>query len=152
MAAQALLRGNTWSALAQSKLVPAQYFRDPEDLEAYLEGSNFLADVNNERVSKNQTYKNNLMKLEKFVMYKFSEDKTVIPKESSWFSEWNATSEEETKLKDRTMYKEDWLGLKALDEKGRLEFKVADGGHMQLTDALLKDVFSKYFTRKEKKE
>lgn len=134
----------------QSTLVPAQYFRKEEELEKYLENSNFLADVNNEREVKNQTYKENLMKLEKFAMYMFSEDVTVIPKESAWFSEVNTTTGEETKLKDRLLYKEDWLGLKALDEEGKLDFMVAEGGHMQLSDELLRDTFKRYLTRKAK--
>ncbi|MCJ1381180.1 hypothetical protein MMC17_004289 [Xylographa soralifera] len=148
--AQGLLRGNTWSEFVQNKLVPAQYFRDPEELETYLENSNFLADVNNEREFKNETYKQNLIMLERFVMYLFSEDKTVVPKESSWFSEVNATTGKETKLKDRPIYQEDWLGLKTLDEHNKLEFKLTEGGHMQLTDELLKGVFKQYFTPKGK--
>ena len=129
----------------QSRLVPAQYFRREEELDKYLESSNFLADVNNERELKNGTYKANLMKLEKFGMYMFSEDITVIPKESAWFSEVNATTGEETKLKDRQLYKEDWLGLKALDEAGKLDFLIAEGGHMALSEELLNATFKRYF-------
>lgn len=141
--AQALLRGNTWSNLAQSRLVPAQYYRNPEDLESYLEYSNFLADINNERTIKNVRYRENLMKLENFVMYVFDEDTTVVPKETSWFAEVNGT--EVTALKDRTIYKEDWLGLKELDKKGALKFETAKGRHMELTDKLLSSAFEKYF-------
>ncbi|KAL8727318.1 MAG: hypothetical protein Q9181_005750 [Wetmoreana brouardii] len=139
------LKANTWTNFVQSRLVPAQYFRDPEDLEGYLENSNFLADINNERETKNATYKSNLKKLKKFVMYMFSEDTTVVPKESAYFADYNKTSDEVTWLKDREMYKEDWLGLKWLDGKKRLEFKVANGGHMQLSEDLLKDTFKRYF-------
>lgn len=74
-----------WSKLVQGGLIPAQYFRDPEDLDNYLQYSNFLADINNERALKNQTYKKNLMNLEKFVMYVFEKDETVHPKEVSDF-------------------------------------------------------------------
>ena len=126
--------------------MPAQYFRNAEDYEAYLEGSNFLADVNNERRLKNPAYAENLKKLEKFVMYVFDEDTTVVPPESGWFSEVNATTGEETKLKDRAIYKEDWLGLKWLDERGRLEFKSTPGRHMNLTDTLMISVFKTYFS------
>ena len=132
----------------QSRLVPAQYFRDPEDLESYLEHSNFLADINNERTKKNATYKKNMKKLEKFVMFMFSDDTTVVPKESAYFHEVNRTSEEITKLKDRALYKEDWLGLKWLDERHRLEFKIAKGGHMQFEGGLLEDTMRKYFNGK----
>ncbi|KAL8688336.1 MAG: hypothetical protein Q9218_005729 [Villophora microphyllina] len=139
------LKRNTWSNFVQSRLVPAQYFRDPEDIDGYLENSNFLADVNNEREIKNATYVSNLKKLKRFVMYMFSEDTTVVPKESAWFAEYNKTSEEVTWLKDREIYKKDWLGLKWLDEKGLLEFKIAEGGHMQLSEELLNDMFKRYF-------
>lgn len=140
---QALLRGNTWSSFVQSRLVPAQYYRNPNDLEKYLEHSNFLADINNERFIKNQTYKENLMKLENFVMYLFDEDTTVIPKETSWFAE--VIEDEVTDLRNRSIYTEDWLGLKELDKKGALQFKKTSGGHMSFSDELLKKVFRKYY-------
>lgn len=129
----------------QSRLVPAQYYRDPEDVEGYLENSNFLADINNEREIGNATYKENLKKLKKFVMFIFSDDETVVPKESAWFADYNKTSEEVTWLKDRKIYNEDWLGLKWLNEKHRLEFRVAKGKHMQLSEDLLSDAFKQYF-------
>lgn len=139
------LKARTWAPFVQSRLIPAQYFRDPEDLEGYLEHSNFLADVNNERTVKNSRYRENIKKLERFVMYMFSEDITVVPKESAWFQEVNATTGKVTKLQDRRLYKEDWLGLRFLDERSRLEFLVAEGRHMQITEDILIDVFSRYF-------
>ena len=126
--------------------MPAQYFRNAEEMDDYLEHSNFLADVNNERVVKNATYVKNMKKLRKFVSYMFKDDTTVIPKQSAWFSEVNGTTGAVTKLKDRKMYEEDWLGLKWLDEKGRVEFPVAEGGHMQLSDKILIEAFEKYFS------
>ena len=140
---QGILHSNTWSGFVQNRVVPAQYFRDPNDLENYLEHSNFLADINNEREVKNQTYKENLERLEKFVMYVFEEDTTVVPPESGWFGEVNGT--EVTALKDRDIYKEDWIGLKTLDKKGALEFKTTPGGHMNLGQELLESVFSNYY-------
>lgn len=105
-----------------------------------------MADINNERVLKNATYKNNMKKLERFVMFMFSDDTTVVPKESAYFYEVNRTSEEVTKLKDRDLFKEDWLGLKWLDERDRLEFRVAKGGHMQFEGGLLEDTMKRYFS------
>lgn len=140
---QGVLRSNTWSSFVQSRLVPAQYFRDPNQYDDYLEFSNFLADINNERAVKNQTYKENLEKLEKFVMYIFEDDETVVPKQTGWFAEVNGT--EVTELRERDIYKEDWLGLKTLDKKGALEFKSTPGGHMTLPQTLLEDVFTGYY-------
>ncbi len=142
---QGILKANKWTSFVQSRLVPAQYYRDPEQLDAYLESSNFLADINNEREAKNETYRKNMKKLDRFAMFMFSNDTTVIPPESAYFAEVNTTSAEVTKLQDRDMYKEDWIGLKYLDEMGKLDFRVAEGGHMQFADNVLADCFDQYF-------
>jgi palmitoyl-protein thioesterase len=149
--AMALLRLNTWSDYVQSHLVPAQYYRScnvstGKPTEEYLEHSNFLADINNERAKKNATYAKNLASLEKFVMYLFDDDTTVIPKQSGWFAQVsNLTSGDVVPLRNRTIYKEDWIGLRKLDEKGGLVFKRTEGEHMQLSEEVLTDVFKTYF-------
>lgn len=140
-----LLKSNTWSSYVQSHVVPAQYYRDPKDLETYLERSGFLADINNERQDKNATYKQNLVKLKGFVMYMFEDDETVVPKESSWFAEVIEDEDDDgddngkdgknrtvTLLRDRRIYKEDWLGLKTLDDAGKIEFLTTPGAHVRL--------------------
>ncbi|KAI1843867.1 hypothetical protein JX265_003763 [Neoarthrinium moseri] len=141
--AMALLHGNTFSQYVQSHLVPAQYFRDPEDLDNYLEHSNFLADINNERVLKNETYAENIAKLDNFVMYMFEDDKTVIPKETAWFEE--VIGEKRIPLRARKIYEEDWLGLRKLDRKGGLKFRTTPGDHMQLSDKVLESAFTEFF-------
>lgn len=143
--AESLLNANTWSKFAQGGLVPAQYFRDAADLKPYLEHSNFLADINNERKVKNESYTENMARLNKFVMFVFEDDVTVHPKESGWFAEKNSTSGNVTYLRDRPLYKEDWLGLKRLDEKDGLVFKTTPGAHMRLTDKALNETFKDYF-------
>ncbi|KAJ5861856.1 uncharacterized protein N7529_009166 [Penicillium soppii] len=143
--AEALLRSGRWTNFAQSRVVPAQYFRDPRELDQYLEHSNFLADINNEREVKNETYKKNLASLNKFAMFMFQEDTVAVPKESSLFSEVNATTGEVTPLHERPIYKEDWLGLKQLGEAGKLDFKTIPGQHMHLSDKVLRKAFEQYF-------
>jgi palmitoyl-protein thioesterase len=140
--AMGLIHGSPWGSV-QSTLVPAQYFRDPEQYEDYLKYSNFLADINNEREVKNATYKENIKKLESFIMYMFEEDEKVIPKETSWFEEVNGT--EHTPLRARKLYTEDWLGLRELDRKGGLKFRTAPGAHMAISDELLMEVFDSFF-------
>jgi palmitoyl-protein thioesterase len=143
--ANAILKSSTvWSDFVQSRLVPAQYYRDTTDMENYLEHSNFLADVNNERPTKNKTYADNLARLHKFVMVVFGDDKTVVPKESGWFAEVNRTSESVTPLRERPIYTEDWIGLRRLDAKGALEFLTVPGEHMNLVDKDLKKLFHAY--------
>ncbi|KAH8723633.1 Alpha/Beta hydrolase protein [Phaeosphaeriaceae sp. PMI808] len=147
-----LLKANTWGHWVQGNLVPAQYFKATnestgEPTEEYLETSNFLADINNERVLKNKAYAENLAKLDNLVLYLFEDDTTVIPKESGWFAYTNETDGSVTPLRERDIYKEDWIGLKALDKKGGLHFEVTEGGHMTLGDKVLTTVFKKYFSK-----
>jgi len=141
--AMALLKGNAWTSLVQNRLVPAQYYRNPAEYDKYLEYSNFLADINNERSYKNPKYKENIEKLENLVLYMFEDDTTVVPKETAWFEEVNGT--EITPLRARKMYSEDWLGLRALDRKGGLKFRTAPGEHMQLSEKLLNETFAEFF-------
>lgn len=148
--ATALVKGNAWTDYVQGKVVPAQYYRTvnatthaPTD--EYLRASGFLADVNNERAVKNEVYAQRMAALEKFVMYVFDEDTTVIPRDSGWFAEVNATSGETTPLRERALYQEDWLGLKKLDEKGGLVFRNASGGHMELGEEMLRKAFGDFF-------
>jgi palmitoyl-protein thioesterase len=148
--ATGLIKGNAWTDYVQGKVVPAQYYRTVNETtgqptEDYLAHSNFLADINNERKEKNEVYAKKIAALEKFVMYVFKEDVTVVPKETGWFAEVNATSGEVTPLRERTLYKEDWLGLQRLDKKGGLVFKSTTGKHMELSDKDLRDAFAEYF-------
>ena len=144
--AMALLRFNTWSSFVQNRLVPAQYYRDPstpETYETYLDNSNFLADANNERILKNNTYADNIAKLKNFVMYMFEDDTVVIPKRTSWFEEVNGT--ETIPLRERELYKEDWLGLKRLDKAGGLHFRSITAEHMDIPESVLNETMTDYF-------
>ena len=144
--AMALLRGSAWSSWVQANLVPAQYYRDPASAYAYdmyLQQSNFLADINNEREHKNLEYRENLARLVQFVMFMFEDDTVSIPKESSWFEEVNGT--ENVPLRARKIYAEDWLGLKSLDRKGGLKFRSIPGDHMELEEQVLNKTFAEFF-------
>ncbi|KAI0071724.1 alpha/beta-hydrolase, partial [Panus rudis PR-1116 ss-1] len=124
-------RGGFYTEWAQENLVQAQYFRDPDRLPLYLTSNKFLASINNEVDSAvNKTYSKNLSSLHKLVLVMFSEDKTVVPKESGWFGSYAPAEEESRGMRwpwtDRTIiplrlqpiYIEDRIGLKTLDERG----------------------------------
>lgn len=68
----------------QSSLVQATYWHDPLDEKTYKQKSEFLADINNEREI-NQTYIDNLNRLENLVLVKFDKDTIVQPRETEWF-------------------------------------------------------------------
>lgn len=141
--AMSLLRNSVWSEFVQGRLVPAQYYRDPQQYDKYLQHSNFLADINNEHDTKNETYKIHLASLEHFVMFMFKDDTVAIPKETAWFEEVNGTLT--LPLRARPLYYKNWLGLRDLDRKGGLKFRLAPGDHMELDEKLLNQTFAEFF-------
>ncbi|XP_054619047.1 palmitoyl-protein thioesterase 1-like [Dunckerocampus dactyliophorus] len=127
-----LLNSGPYNNLIQTTLVQAQYWHDPLNDDLYKQRSLFLADINQERVV-NETYKKNLQMLNKFVMVKFLQDSVVDPVDSEWFGflKTGHTKETET-LQESVLYKEDRLGLAAMDKAGKLVFLATDADHLQL--------------------
>jgi hypothetical protein len=66
-----MLNWGAYSSFIQSHLVQAQYWHDPLQEETYKQYSQFIAVVNNDHEF-NQTYKDNLEKLENLVLVKFA--------------------------------------------------------------------------------
>ena len=83
--ARDLLNYGAYVDFVQSFLVQAQYWHDPLHFDTYVEKSQFIAEVNNEKAVKNETYAVNLASLENFVMVKHNQDSMVEPRESSHF-------------------------------------------------------------------
>jgi len=152
--ARSAAKSAVYSNWAQKNIVTAQYYRDPANLETYLSASHFLAYINNEiEGSRNETYKRNLASLSNLVLVVFTEDETVLPKESSWFGA-EVVNEEESYIASQIsfsitkhletgraiivpmrlqpIYLEDWIGLRDLDDRGAIIFEECEGQHMQL--------------------
>ncbi|KIJ49683.1 hypothetical protein M422DRAFT_205209 [Sphaerobolus stellatus SS14] len=131
-----------YSDWVQTNIIPAQYYRDPRQLPLYLEANKFLVYINNEIAdARNETYAKNFASLENLVLVIFTEDKTVVPKESAWFGSYaeeddasSAPSEPRTIIPMRLqpLYTEDWIGLKQLDEAGKVKLESCEAKHMQL--------------------
>ena len=118
----------------QDSLVQAEYWHDPLNEKEYIDKCIFLPDINNYRAIKNDTYKNNLMSLNKFVMVKFLEDSFVQPIESEWFGFYKPGQDREViPLRESQLYKEDWLGLQKLDKANKLVFLASPGDHLRFT-------------------
>jgi len=117
----------------QDLVAPAQYYRDPLNHTNFIEGSKFLSDLNNMKEEKNQDYKDIISSLDNFVMIKWDDDATIIPRESSHFGYYVLGQDNLTEtLQETPLYTEDWLGLRTLDETGRLHFLNLPGGHMNM--------------------
>jgi len=128
-----LLNYGAYTSWVQDILVQAQYWHDPLAEQEYVNKSLFLAKYNNQGPVKNSAYKSNLMSVEKFLLVKFSKDTMVDPKGSEWFSWFDEDdSSQMVALNQTQLYKQDWIGLKALDQANKLEFMEVDGNHLQL--------------------
>jgi palmitoyl-protein thioesterase len=106
---------------AQGLFSFAGYWRDPYALQTYFKQKIFLSDINNERDEKNPIYKQRIISLENFIMGYSSEDTVLIPRETGWFGSFPQNSVSSTvPLEQQPMYTNDWIGLRTLQETGRL--------------------------------
>ncbi|XP_050523420.1 palmitoyl-protein thioesterase 1 isoform X2 [Daktulosphaira vitifoliae] len=129
-----LLNKDAYVSWIQDSFVQAEYWHDPIKENDYISRSYFLADINNERTN-NKIYRDNLLKLKNFVLIMFANDTMVIPKESSWFAFYSPGQDIKIMpLEQSTLYLLDRIGLKELEETGRLHFLAIPGDHLKFTE------------------
>ena len=87
------------------------------------------------------------IKLNKFVMVKFDQDSVVVPRGTEWFGFYEL-GQAQTMLNynETQLYQEDWIGLKTLDENGKVDFLVSEGDHLQFSDKFLYDIIKNYLS------
>ncbi|KAF8891720.1 Alpha/Beta hydrolase protein [Infundibulicybe gibba] len=102
-----------------------------------------------------QTYARNLATLNSLVLVIFTQDKTVVPKESAWFGS-QAVDPDSARpfgessrsgmsqqvmggdntiipMRMQPLYIEDWIGLRQLDERGAVVLETCEGEHMRIS-------------------
>lgn len=135
-----LLKLGVYSPIVRSEVVQAQYFKDPANLSAYFQHNQFLLDINNDHPDprkRNAQYARNLGSLDAFYMYIFEGDTVVVPKESGWFALQDPKEGRIKYLKELSLWREDRLGLRGLEETGRLFFRSLPGEHLKLSNDFL---------------
>merc|ERR1719400_1941042 len=129
-----LLNYGAYVDFVQNILVQAQYWHDPLHFDTYVEKSLFIAEINNEKAVKNESYAINLASLENFVMVKHNQDSMVEPRESSHFEFYTpGQADVILPLRESPLYTEDRIGLKTLDEAGRLVLMEVEGNHLEFS-------------------
>ncbi|KAF8356989.1 hypothetical protein PRIPAC_91984 [Pristionchus pacificus] len=94
----------------------------------------------------NLSYKTNLLALENLVLVMLDQDITVIPRESSWFGFYKEKDIDViVPYNESKLYTEDRIGLRTLDETGRLHFYTMKGRHMTYDWDVLKQLIDLYF-------
>lgn len=136
-----------YTKATQQLLFQVDYFRDPNRVgsDEYKQHSQ-LADWNNEGVSVNATYKENFIKVKRFIMIKALKDTMVFPNEGEWWGHFKEGSYTEVvQMRDTEYYKQDSFGLKTLDQSGKLTFSTTPGDHLQFSTTDLYGWADQYF-------
>lgn len=128
-----ITRELVYTSYVQNNVGPAGYFRNPYDYQGYVQGATFLPDLNNEKNKKLSIIKQKFSLLEKIVLVKFDQDTMIIPKETAWFGFYASDGETLVKMEDMDFYKNDYIGMKALNEAGKVNFLTFSGDHLQFT-------------------
>jgi palmitoyl-protein thioesterase len=139
-----LLNIGAYVGFIQDFLVQAEFWHDPLNEAEYKKKCVFLPDINQENTF-NADYKDRLSKLTNLILVKFTEDTMVQPRESEWFGFYKPGQNKEMyTLFESDLYTKDLLGLKGLNDTGRLHFLAAPFDHLQFTEQWFFDNLFQY--------
>ncbi|XP_053604671.1 lysosomal thioesterase PPT2 homolog [Plodia interpunctella] len=103
------------------------YWNDPYHQTLYESYSVYLPYINNHLTSaESGNFKSNLLKLKKLVLIGGPDDNVITPWQSSQFGYYSG-NETVVEMKDQAIYTEDRIGLKKLDDTGRLHLITVPG-------------------------
>uniref|UniRef100_A0A7N2LF57 Palmitoyl-protein thioesterase 1 n=1 Tax=Quercus lobata TaxID=97700 RepID=A0A7N2LF57_QUELO len=129
------------------QLIESMVYTDwVQDISAYLEGCKFLPKLNNEiNATRNSTYKERFASLQNLVLIMFEQDTVLVPKETSWFGYYpDGAFYPVLPAQETLLYTEDWIGLKILDEAGKVKFINVSGGHLEISTSDMKTYIVPY--------
>ncbi|KAK4434954.1 Palmitoyl-protein thioesterase 1 [Sesamum alatum] len=137
-----LIKSEIYSDYVQAHLAPSGYLKLPNNIAGYLNKCRFLPKLNNELPGeRNATYKERFTSLQNLVLIMFEHDTVLIPKETSLFGYYpDGAFSPVLPPKQTKLYTEDWIGLKTLDDAGRVKYITVPGNHLGIS----KDDMKKY--------
>ncbi|XP_030513325.1 palmitoyl-protein thioesterase 1-like [Rhodamnia argentea] len=141
-----LIKSHIYSDYIQAHLAPSGYLKLPNAISDYLAKCRFLPKLNNELPDeRNSTYKERFSSLENLVLIMFEHDTVLIPKETSWFGYYPDGAFSPIILPNETqLYTEDWIGLRSLDEAGRVQYLSVSGNHLGISRGDMKKYVAPY--------
>uniref|UniRef100_A0A7N0VHU3 Uncharacterized protein n=1 Tax=Kalanchoe fedtschenkoi TaxID=63787 RepID=A0A7N0VHU3_KALFE len=130
-----LIKSAIYSDYVQEHLAPSGYLKLPNDIPNYLEKCSYLPKLNNEIPDKrNATYKDRFTSLQNLVLIMCEQDDVLIPKETSWFGYYpDGAFKPVLRPQETKLYTEDWIGLRTLDEAGKVKYISVPGGHVGIS-------------------
>lgn len=106
----------------KDNIAPCGYYKYKYDQETYMKTNTFLKMLNNENIEKDEEIYRRFTSLEKVKLIKSKEDTVITPKESSWFEFYDKEGKEIVPLEFSDFYIDDYIGLRKLNEEGKVEF------------------------------
>jgi palmitoyl-protein thioesterase len=104
----------------------------------------FLPYLNNEKPeSYDATINNRFGGLNGALLIMFSNDTMIYPKETAWFHELQADGTI-LPVEQTEFYKNDYIGLKTLNEAGKVKFVEFDGDHLQFSYEQIETVIAPF--------
>lgn len=126
-----------YSPIVQSNFAPSGYFKIPSELSTYYKRAYLLPRINNEIPHvQNKSFKKRFQQLNHLVLIQFDEDLVLVPPQSAWFQYYpdnDVTLCEVLPLNESALYKEDWIGLRSLNEEGKVSFISLPSDHLSIS-------------------
>lgn len=113
-------------------------------MDHYLNQSEFLPYLNNEAGTDEAkaAIKERVTNLNGAMLVMFTEDSVVYPKESEWFQQLEADDMVTPQpLADSAFWQDDYIGLRALDEAGKVDWISIVGDHLQFSQSDIDNTF-----------
>eukprot|EP00899_Mesostigma_viride_P005742 jgi/Mesvir1/15169/Mv04849-RA.1 len=137
-----LIAAGVYSPIVQAHVGPAGYFKDPLRIPAYLRGCTFLPFLNRE-LPTNATRKEivkPLASLARLVLVQFARDTVLDPPSTSWFGFYaDGDRSAIVPFNQTSLYTEDRIGLRQLDQEGKLILAAAPGDHLDINEETVDD-------------
>jgi palmitoyl-protein thioesterase len=125
---------SAYTTFAQQHSFQANYWRDVDHYDMYLEYSQLAVWNNEVEHDQKQLYKENWAKTDQFVWVMATEDELVYPAESEHWGEPMTGTDNDVRLMVETKwYIDDSFGLRTADEAGKNQFESFVGSHLQFS-------------------
>ena len=106
----------------KDNIAPCGYYKYKYDQKTYQETNTFLKMLNNENEEKDEEVYRRFSSLQKVKLIKSKEDTVITPRESSWFEFYDKKGNYIVPLRESDFYINDNIGLRKLDEEGKVTF------------------------------
>ena len=111
-------------------VAPCGYYKYKFDQTTYQETNTFLKMLNNENEERDEEVYRRFSSLEKVKLIKSLGDTVITPRDSSWFEFYDEEGKNIVPLEQSDFYINDNIGLRKLNEEGKLSFAAFKEEHV----------------------